>query len=105
MARRDTYNLANLLEVAQQKGFNGRLIAKEIQMPGRTLRRLVKHKVGLSFQNWLNGERLKLAAIMLKENPSVKAVCFDLGFKRVSHFSREFKRYHHVTPSQFQRQI
>jgi AraC-like DNA-binding protein len=31
---------------------------------------------------------------LLKELRSVKIVAAELGFKQVSHFSREFKRFH-----------
>jgi len=47
--------------------------------------------------------RLALAAGMLKKNRSVKTVCFQLGFKRVSHFSREFKSHYGIPPTQFLR--
>ena len=38
---------------------------------------------------------------MLKAYRPVKVVAFDLGFKQVSHFSREFKRYHGLSPKAF----
>jgi AraC-like DNA-binding protein len=40
---------------------------------------------------------------MLKKNRSVKTVCFQLGFKRVSHFSREFKSHYGIPPTEFLR--
>jgi AraC-like DNA-binding protein len=38
---------------------------------------------------------------MLKRFQSVKTVAFRLGFKQVSHFSREFKLQYGVSPTDF----
>ena len=38
---------------------------------------------------------------MLLAGQQVKEVATELGYKQTSHFCREFKSYHHLTPSQY----
>ena len=45
--------------------------------------------------------RLKKATTMLKQQLSITQVCFDLGFINTSHFSRSFKSFYGMTPSQY----
>jgi AraC-like DNA-binding protein len=49
----------------------------------------------------LNEQRLVQAAKLLKRFRSVKTVAFRLGFKQVSHFSREFKLQYGISPTDF----
>jgi len=56
---------------------------------------------GSSPQDWLNEQRLIRAGKLLKQLRSVKSVAFPLGFKQVSHFSREFKFQYGIAPATF----
>lgn len=82
-------------------GFRVAPLAKELGISQRHLQRYTCLLFGRSPQDWLNDWRLILAAQMLKENRSVKWVALDLGYKQVSHFSREFKRFHKLSPTMF----
>jgi len=45
--------------------------------------------------------RLKKAANMIKNGQQITHICFELGFSNASHFSRSFKIFHGMSPSQF----
>lgn len=82
-------------------GFQVAPLAKELGISQRHLQRYTRLLLGRSPQDWLNDQRLILAAQMLKENHLVKVVASELGFKHVSQFSREFKRFHKLSPTMF----
>jgi len=52
----------------------------------------------IAFQQQL---RLKLAALRIKQGQQITLTCFELGFNNASHFSRCFKQFYGVTPSQY----
>jgi AraC-like DNA-binding protein len=54
----------------------------------------------LSPRKWLIQKRLEMAQIKIKnENRKVSEVCFEVGFKNLSHFSRVYKETFGVAPS------
>ena len=52
----------------------------------------------LSPERWITNRRLIAAQELLKRGRRVTYVCFDVGFKNVSHFSAIFKRKYGMTP-------
>ncbi|HXR46659.1 MAG TPA: helix-turn-helix transcriptional regulator [Candidatus Limnocylindrales bacterium] len=94
-------NFQQWLEMAQKSNYSATLLSKKLKVSPRQLRRFTHVDFGRSPQNWLNEQRLVRAGKMLKRLRSVKAVAFQLGFKQVSHFSREFKLQYGVAPTAF----
>jgi AraC-like DNA-binding protein len=76
-------------------------LAKLCSISVRHLQREFKQAFGTSPQVWLNEERLIAATERLKLGITVKGVAYELGFKQVSHFCRQFKAFKKVTASQF----
>jgi AraC-like DNA-binding protein len=101
MARMDFDNVAELLDLAERSAYRVRGFAIQLRISPRQLQRYTRKAFGQSPQKWLHQQRLIVAADKLKRLRSVKAVSFLLGFKQVSHFSREFKMYHGVCPTAF----
>ena len=101
MARLDIYNPELWREFARAATYNAHVLSRQFGICDRQLRRYSKAMFGKSTQDWLNEERLTIAPTLLKQQRSVKAVCFQLGFKQVSHFSREFKTRYGLAPTQF----
>jgi AraC-like DNA-binding protein len=87
--------------MAQQSAYSASLLSRTIKISGRQLQRYTQEIFKQSPQAWLNGERLALAATLLLKERSAKIVAFQLGFKQASHFSREFKHYHGISPKVF----
>jgi len=60
-----------------------------------------KQNIGCTPQDFLFQTRLKRAAHMLEQGKNITAVCFAIGFKNSSHFSRSFKAFYGMSPSQY----
>ncbi len=52
----------------------------------------------IAFQHQL---RLKKAAQKIKQGQQITSTCFELGFTSASHFSRSFKLFYGLSPSQY----
>jgi len=67
--------------------------------------RVFKNELGLSPISFINNERLKKAASMLKDpSRQIKEVYLECGFNSLSYFNRVFKRVYHMSPSAYQKQ-
>ncbi len=75
-------------------------LAKNCGVSPRRLQRYFQRHFARPPQDWLNEQRLKAAPPKLLARP-VKVVASELGYKQSSHFCREFKAYHKLTPSEF----
>lgn len=78
-----------------------RAIALELHISQRQLQRYTKKAFGKTPQQVVKEERLSKALEMLRAERCVKTVAFNLGFKQVSHFSREFRRAYGISPSKY----
>jgi len=76
-------------------------LARLLHRSTRQLRRYSRQRFGCSTQTWLDEQRLQAAVDLLKQENSVKTVAGTLGFKQVSHFSRQFKARYGVPPSRY----
>ena len=104
MARKDVQTLDQWAKFAQQARYDPEVFAHLLKIGPRQLRRYTRKNLNTSPQRWLDEQRLKRAAIMLKGNELVKTVAFDLGFKSVSHFSNKFKARYGVSPKEYNEQ-
>jgi AraC-like DNA-binding protein len=64
----------------------------------RTLQRHFRNQYKLTIREWIRAIRLQKAYVQLTSGQAVKQVCFDLAYKQVSHFSRDFKSFYGVSP-------
>ena len=81
--------------------FSADEFAKEIGMSRMQLHRKLKSVIGVSVTELLRNERLKTAAKLFAENPSIAEVAYAVGFNNISYFSKCFKETHHKTPSEY----
>jgi AraC-like DNA-binding protein len=89
-----------LHELAPTCDYDGRKLARLFNVSPRQLQRMFSATFSRSPQAWLNERRLHTARQMLETADSVKEVAHSLGFRRVSQFSRDFRRLFGLTPSQ-----
>ena len=65
----------------------------------RTVQRHFRKNYQTTFTAWLEGHRMSEAHRMILEGSSLKEVCFGLGYKQQSHFTRVFKKRFGIPPS------
>jgi AraC-like DNA-binding protein len=87
--------------LAEAARYDAKELAKLCHLSVRQLERDFRRDLGRTPQDWLNEQRIKAAQPLLLSGQPVKVVALELGFKQVSHFCRQFKSMHKLTPSQF----
>lgn len=87
--------------LASSSGYDVRAAASAEQVSRRQLHRLCRRELGLSLRDWFRAQRLAEGRRWLLTTRSVKQAALEAGFRQVSHFCREFKRVHGLTPSEF----
>ncbi|MCL1137666.1 AraC family transcriptional regulator [Shewanella pneumatophori] len=78
--------------------------AGEFAMSERTLSRLVKNEIGLTFGRWRSQLHLVLALQRLAIGESVQRIADDLGYESVSAFITFFKKTLGKSPKQYMKQ-
>jgi len=88
----------NLIE----SSFNIKEFCKAVGMSRMQLHRKLKALTGLSTSEFINSQRLKLAANLLKTSDiNVSQVGYSVGFKYHAYFSKCFKEMYKCTPSDY----
>lgn len=76
------------------------LISKEFFMDRYYLMHLFKKETGFTINNYITYKRLSLFNELAKTGLRITEACFECGFKSYSAFSRAYKKYYNVSPSQ-----
>ena len=85
-------NYMNELSMKEMAYYTGRSLS--------TFKRDFSHYSQLTPQKWLIQRRLKAAhELIRKGGKRVSEICYDVGFKNLSHFSRIYKEYFGVAPT------
>lgn len=85
-------NYMNELSMEEIAYYTGRSLA--------TFKRDFKKVSELTPQKWLIRRRLEAArALILKGGKKVSEICFDVGFKNLSHFSKLYKEMYGIAPT------
>lgn len=85
--------------LAREALYRPRKLAGVCQISLRTLERHFQRHYGLKVGRWLKEVRLTDAYREIQKGASIKVVALDLGYKQLSHFSRDFKQKFGVSPS------
>jgi AraC-like DNA-binding protein len=88
--------------LARAASFRATILARHCGVSLRTLERhFIKH-YQITVTEFLRKLRLNLAYTRLKNGERIKSIAYDLAYKQLSHFSRDFKNYFGVPPRTIQ---
>jgi AraC-like DNA-binding protein len=79
--------------------YDNRTLASLLGVSVRTLQRHFATHYGMTLGEFLSVQRIHEALRLLNAGESVKAACYTVGFRQVSHFSRVFKQFFGAPPS------
>ena len=107
----DVKNSGFSLEVSQaisyiEKHYDSKIslasIADYVGLSSSYLCRVFKEETGLNINTYINNLRMSKAVVLLgNKNSYIKEVAVSVGFDDQLYFSRLFKKYYGVTPSQY----
>lgn len=70
--------------------------------PIKIVSKFIREKFNLSFNQYLNGIRLEEGKKLMKNsNLSLKEISYQIGYSGGNHFTRVFKQYEDVTPTEY----
>jgi AraC-like DNA-binding protein len=88
----------NWQELAVTARFKPLAVANLCGLSVRTVQRHFRKHYRMTLGEWLRSYRLQLAYERLRAGESIKCVAIDLGYKQLSHFSRDFKNHFGCAP-------
>jgi YesN/AraC family two-component response regulator len=85
------YNSISLDDLSKTFGYNKSYLSSKL-----------KKEVGCSFKDLLNKKKINVAKELLKDtNMSVEEIALSVGYNEPSSFFKLFKKYTHMTPTEF----
>ena len=77
-------------------------LSNEVGLSRVHVYRKIKHLTGLSVSEFIRNTKLNKAAILLRESgKSIAEIAYETGFSSPSYFSKSFKDYYKISPSEF----
>ncbi len=95
------YETREFVEQNYMHGITVEGIAKELNLSRRYLSRLFKEKTGFTLSNYLTRTRIQASWNCLRSGMSVTETAFACGFSDVAVFSKSFKRFTKMSPSEY----
>ncbi len=100
--RKDIQRIIDLLETRYAEKINLDYAASLIRMNSAYFSRLFKKECGIGFVEYLNKVRMEKAKMFLEQNDlKLLDVADKVGFEDVNYFSKCFKRYTGMAPSEY----
>jgi AraC-like DNA-binding protein len=86
--------------IAREAKYRPQAVAQLCCVSFRTIQRHFRKHYQTTFTTWLREHRMEEARSRILAGDSLKKICFDLGYKQPSHFTRVFKQHFGFPPSQ-----
>ncbi len=81
-------------------------LSRQSHMSESNFHRVFKNEMGISPIDFINNERIKLAASLLHDpKKKIKEICMECGFNNLSYFVRLFKKKKNISPRTYQLKI
>jgi AraC-like DNA-binding protein len=89
-------------DLAHIAGYNMQVMAWKLNVSTRTLQRYCDSKYGQPLHEKLKAIRMARALVMVERaEMTLKGIAHDLGYKQYTHFCRDFKETHGLSPAQW----
>ena len=90
------------IENNYKKDLSLKKVSKEVGLSLYYFSHLFKEEVGVSFVTYLNKFRIKKAKeLLVNSKLNIAEISFDVGYNDPNYFTRVFKEYEDLTPSEF----
>ena len=86
-------------ELARTANYRASELAKDCGVSTRELERFFLAATGKHPHDWLNQLRQMQGRLLIACGKSVKEAAFELGYKHPAHFTRDFKQFHGIPPT------
>ncbi|MEN6593509.1 MAG: helix-turn-helix domain-containing protein [Clostridiaceae bacterium] len=81
-------------------------VSREVHVSPYYFSKLFKEQTGDNFINYITLKRIETAKQLLRDGRlNVKNICCEVGYSDPNYFSRLFKRFEGVTPTEFREQV
>ena len=95
--------IQNWPQLAHEAGYSVKALAENCGVSVRALEMFFSATKRESPCRWIKRLRMQMAIELLRDGSSVKETTNRLGYQDHSHFSRDFKKHHGLTPKRFAR--
>jgi AraC-like DNA-binding protein len=91
----------------KNKDLNLQMLAELVGVSQHHLSESINQNAGVNFYQLVNQHRVSYVCDQLTDNPELKVIdlCYEAGFSSKSTFNSVFKKYTHMTPSQFRSKV
>jgi AraC-like DNA-binding protein len=86
---------------ARDCGYSVAEMARRLKISNRGLQRHFQRCAAGTPKKWVKTERMLVASQLLPHFSSIKEVAFELCYRQVSHFCRDFKLFYCQTPIEY----
>ncbi|MFB5660969.1 helix-turn-helix domain-containing protein [Alteribacillus sp. HJP-4] len=104
---KNVQKVISFIERRYQEELTLEYIAQELHLSKFYLSKIFREVTGLTIFNYLYQKRINQARVefLISEDISMTEVCYKLGFKYPSHFSKVFKSITGLTPQEYKKSL
>lgn len=77
------------------------ILARDLHLNKYYISHIFKERMGISFTDFVNGQRIEHACTLLEKGSSIADVAFSSGFSSIRTFNRAFAKYMGMAPRDF----
>lgn len=106
----DTYekliigSILKYISISYQEGSLTQL-SEEINIPDYKICKILKNKIGKTFKQLIQDERLKVCTqLLLTTDIPITSIMYEVGYENITYFYNLFKKTYNMTPNEFRKQ-